>query len=99
MRRTLDHPVTGLNATVTIDREGDRGEPLILKATGASPLVYDGNTAPEEPHVFSARLRLTTMTGSEILHSEIIEPVNPYHRSRLCDGPCSDFRFGRRADV
>lgn len=79
MRLTLDQPVTGLNATATIDREGGRVETLPLKAAETSPLVYESESAPEEPHEFSAQLRLGLANRKDVLHFTMLEPVGHHH--------------------
>jgi hypothetical protein len=79
LRLALDHPVAALNATVMIDRAGGRVETLRLKGTGASALVYESETAPEEPHEFSAQLRLASDRGEEVMSFGLREPAGHRH--------------------
>ena len=66
MRLTFDRAVGGLRATVTIDRDGGKVETLELLPVSGKPLAFESTVAPEEPHEFSAQLKLTAISGDDL---------------------------------
>ena len=66
MRLTVERASPGLEATVTIEREDGRTEPLPLTPTSETD-VYMSVSAPEEPHSFGANLRLRVGDQTETL--------------------------------
>ena len=79
MRLTLDHPVGGLTATVTIDRAGGKVEVFPLVAVADNPRAYESAVAPEEPHEFSAQLRLKAGDRIHVSHFKMAEPAGHHH--------------------
>jgi cation diffusion facilitator family transporter len=79
MRLTLDHPVEGLAATVTIDRAEGKVEVLPLVAVANTALTYQSAVAPEEPHEFSAQLRLKVGDRMHVSNFKMAEPEGHHH--------------------
>ncbi len=79
MRLTLDQAVESLQATVTINRDGGKVETLQLMPAPDNPLVFESAVAPEEPHEFSAQVRLKVADRTDILPFKMIEPAGHHH--------------------
>jgi cation diffusion facilitator family transporter len=79
MRLTLDDLVEGLTATVTIERPEGKIEVLPLVGVANNPLVYQSAAAPEEPHEFSAQLRLKAGDRIHVSHFKMAEPAGHHH--------------------
>ncbi|MDB5538897.1 MAG: cation transporter [Devosia sp.] len=79
MRLRVSRHAEGLKASVDIEREGGRTEVLDLRPVGGDHHLLQSQTAPEEPHEFSARLRLAAGTESEELAFAMAEPAGQHH--------------------
>jgi hypothetical protein len=79
MRLTLDRPAHGLDATVTIDREGGKVETLPLVRVVGKVKIFESVTAPAEPHEFAAQLRLQIDDRQDILPFAMAEPAGHVH--------------------
>lgn len=78
MQMTLDAPISGLKATVVIDRPGG-DETLALDGVGDDPTRYLSSAAPAEPHEFDAVLQLRVSTRREYLPFRMTEPAGHDH--------------------
>lgn len=78
MRLTVERGSPGLEATVTIGREGGKTEALPLTPSSVAD-VYMSDAAPQEPHSFSARLELRAGERIETLPFQIEEPEDHSH--------------------
>jgi hypothetical protein len=79
MRLTLYRAVEGLEATVTIYREDGKVETLTLLPTSDNFIAFESAVAPQEPHEFSAQLRLKSADRSDVLPFKMTEPVGHHH--------------------
>ncbi len=79
MRLTLDHPVKGLTAMVTIERAASQVEVLPLISVANNPLTYQSSVAPKEPHEFWAELRLKVGDKFHVSHFKMVEPAGHHH--------------------
>ena len=79
MRLTLDHPIEGLQASVTIDRTGGKVESLLLVRRADNSLIFESDAAPAEPHDFKAQLRLKVGERENVLHFSMSEPAAHRH--------------------
>ena len=79
MRLTLDHPVKGLTAMVTIERAEGQVEVLPLISVANNPLTYQSSVAPKEPHEFWAELRLKVGDKFHVSHFKMVEPAGHHH--------------------
>lgn len=79
MRLTTDSIVEALEVTVTIDRAGGRVEALPLLAIAYNACVFESQSAPEEPHEFSAQLRLKAGDRTDVLSFQMAEPAGHHH--------------------
>jgi hypothetical protein len=64
---------------VTIDRDGGKVETLRLMQAPDNPLVFESAIAPEEPHEFSAQVRLKAEDRTDILSFKMVEPAGHHH--------------------
>ena len=64
----------GLQAVIEIEREGGRIEVLPLVPEAGNPARFMSAAAPQEPHEFTARLRLSSSKGEEVLPFGMVEP-------------------------
>src|SRR5215216_3893299 len=78
MRLTVSQQAEGLQAVVTIDRDG-RAETLPLSAVPSAPDVFESSVAPDEPHEFEAQLRLVAFAQTEVLPFRMTEPAGHHH--------------------
>ena len=78
MRLTVSQQAEGLQAVVTIDRDG-RAETLPLLAVPSAPDVFESSVAPDEPHEFEAQLRLVAFAQTEVLPFRMTEPAGHHH--------------------
>ena len=78
MRLTVSQQAEGLQAVVTIDRDG-RAETLPLLAVPSAPDVFESSVAPDEPHEFEAQLRLVAFARTEVLPFRMTEPAGHHH--------------------
>lgn len=76
MRLTVKHPVSILEAVVTIERPTEI-ETLSLLRSGS--FVYESAEAPSEPHEFTAQLRLAAGEQREVLPFRMEEPQGHRH--------------------
>ena len=76
---TVSQAATGLDASITIQRERGRIETLSLDALAGNPLRFMSATAPEEPHEFDAQLHLRAGERSEVLPLRFTEPHGHAH--------------------
>src|SRR5258708_37629831 len=76
MTFTASRAAADLEPTVEIDRSGGRVETLALKREGGSSPRWISASAPEEPHEFSARLRLRAGNRTEDLPFTMREPTD-----------------------
>ena len=79
MRLSLDQPVNGLKATVTIDRAGGKVETLPLMPVTGKPRIFESLTAPAEPHEFAAQIRVQVDDRNDVLNFVMKEPVGHSH--------------------
>ena len=79
LRLTLARQAPGISATVTIDRPGGRLEVLALREMPGNNHILESDFAPEEPHEFSAGLRLSAIGRSETLPFAMEEPPGYPH--------------------
>lgn len=79
MRLTLDHPIEGLQASVTIDRTGGKVESLLLVRRADNSLVFESDAVPSEPHEFRAQLRLKVRERENVLQFNMTEPAAHRH--------------------
>lgn len=75
MRLSLERHIPGLGATVTIDRAGGKIELLQLIPVAGNDGVYLSMVAPDEPHEFSAQLRLKLADRDDVIAFKMAEPV------------------------
>lgn len=78
MQFTTAQAVTGLSATVVIDRN-DSPEELALQVTPDDPKRFLSDVAPAEPHAFNALLILRRGGREENLPFRMIEPEGHAH--------------------
>jgi cation diffusion facilitator family transporter len=78
MRLTVSQRAEGLQAVVTIDRDG-RAETLPLSAVPSAPHIFESSVAPAEPHDFEAQLRLVAFAQTEVLPFRMTEPAGHHH--------------------
>jgi cation diffusion facilitator family transporter len=74
MAFTAMRQAPGLQAAVEIEREGGRIEVLPLVIVSGNPARFMSTAAPQEPHEFTARLRLSSSKGEEVLPFSMVEP-------------------------
>ena len=79
MRLRVSRHAEGLIASVDIERAGGRTEILDLQPVGDDHHLLQSRTAPEEPHEFSARLRLAAGAELEELAFAMTEPAGHHH--------------------
>ena len=79
MRLSIENPDRTLNATVTIDRSSGKVETLTLLPVFGNDGVYLSTAAPDEPHEFSAQLRLTVAGKEDVLAFKMTEPAGHPH--------------------
>lgn len=79
MRLRISRHAEGLSASVDIEREGGRTEVLDLQPVGGDHHLLQSHMAPEEPHDFSARLRLAAGAESEELAFAMAGPAGHHH--------------------
>lgn len=79
MRLSIKAPASTLQATVTIDRPGNAVEVLELLPVQGNDGVFMSRQAPNEPHEFSAQLRLKAGEQEHILRFKMIEPAGHDH--------------------
>ena len=79
MRLSIEHPNADLHARVTIDRFGGKVETINLLPVHGNAGVYLSALAPEEPHEFSAQLRLLAGSKEDILPFKMTEPYGQEH--------------------
>ncbi|RUO98569.1 cation diffusion facilitator family transporter [Hyphomicrobium sp.] len=77
MRLTLKAPITGLSAEVHIARE--TGTEILRLVATKEATVLQSDAAPEEPHEFSAELRLASEGASDVLPFAMQEPEGHHH--------------------
>ena len=75
MRLSIEQPIEGLQATVTIDRSGAQQETLPLIAVHGNEGVFESTVAPDEPHEFTAQLRLMLGAREDVLAFKMAEPA------------------------
>src|SRR5215204_2166544 len=78
MRLTVSQRAEGLQAVVTIDRDG-RAETLPLSAVPSAPHIFESSVAPAEPHDLEAQLRLVAFAQTEVLPFRMTEPAGHHH--------------------
>jgi cation diffusion facilitator family transporter len=79
LRLRVSRHAEGLSASVDIARESGRTEVLELQPVGGDHHLLQSRTAPEEPHEFSARLRLAAGAEREELTFSMAEPAGHHH--------------------
>ena len=79
MRLSIKAPASALQATVTIERPGNTVEVLELYPVQGNDRVYMSLEAPDEPHEFSAQLRLKAGEREHILRFAMTEPAEHHH--------------------
>lgn len=79
LRLRVSRHAEGMRASVGISREGGRLETLDLKPVGGDHHWLQSETAPDEPHEFSARLRLAAGTEVEEFPFAMAEPEGHHH--------------------
>ena len=79
MRLSIKAPASALQATVTIDRPENTVEVLELYPVQGNDRVYMSLEAPDEPHEFSAQLRLKAGEREHILRFAMTEPAGHHH--------------------
>ncbi len=79
MRLSIEQPIDGLQATVTIERPGGEPETLTLALVAGNDGVFESVVAPGEPHEFSAKLRLMLGTREDVLAFKMAEPAGHHH--------------------
>jgi cation diffusion facilitator family transporter len=79
MRLTLDRHISGLSATVAIERPGAAAERLRLHETENGSRALQSAIAPQEPHEFTAFLQLAAGGRSESLPFKMVEPAGHTH--------------------
>lgn len=79
MRLRISRHAEGLSASVNIERGGGRTEVLDLQPVAGDHHLLQSHMAPEEPHGFSARLRLAAGGDSEELAFAMAEPAGHHH--------------------
>ena len=79
MRLSIEQQIEGLQATVTIDRSGAQQETLPLIAVPGNDGVFESTVAPEEPHEFTAQLRLMLGAREDVLAFKMAEPAGHRH--------------------
>lgn len=79
MRLTLACPVSGLSATVIIERPGGSPENLPLHLSTTNSAVLESALPPAEPHEFVATLLLALGGQKETLAFRMVEPEGHAH--------------------
>lgn len=78
-RLRVSRHAEGLKASVDIEREGGRTEVLDLHPVGGDHHLLQSHMAPEEPHEFTARLRLAAGADSDEMFFAMAEPAGHHH--------------------
>lgn len=79
MRLRVSRHAEGLIARVDIERDAGRTEVLELEPVGGDHHLLQSRAAPEEPHEFTARLRLSAGGDGEVLAFAMAEPAGHHH--------------------
>ncbi len=79
MRLTVPEHVEGLAAVVEIHRPGGKVETLPLLPSDTVRHRFESTVAPEEPHEFDAKLRLSSVHRQETLPFRMVEPEGHHH--------------------
>jgi len=79
MRFTAGRHAEGLEATVTIERDGGHVETLALTPVPGNRHVFISAAAPAEPHEFDAQLRLKAGDRKDVLTFKMVEPEGHSH--------------------
>jgi cation diffusion facilitator family transporter len=79
MRLSVSRHAEGLQAAVTIDRPGGVVETLPLAPVPGNHHLFQSETAPAEPHEFSAELRLRLGARDDALPFSMSEPHDHGH--------------------
>lgn len=79
MKLSIEKAVSDLHASVSIKRPKGRVEVLTLAASMTDPRIFLSTAAPDEPHAFDAKLRLSTGGREEVLSFHMDEPTGHAH--------------------
>jgi cation diffusion facilitator family transporter len=74
MRFSANAPLSNTSVTVTINRDKGAVETLVLMPEPGSATVFISDRPPDEPHEFSAQLRLQSSNRHEVLPFQVYEP-------------------------
>ena len=83
MRLSLERHTPGMEATVTIDRAGGKVESLRLIPVPGNDGVFLSTAPPDEPHEFSAQLRLKLADRDDVVAFKMAEPAGHPHSQKV----------------